>query len=182
MNLVFLLLYFYVPKLRGKRCLSLLFHILDVKRTVLNVESSQVVSCHPIYRINSISACDDVLRLLLWFLWLKMVNTEWWCLILFVWDDENANMKLSFTHFVCKVCLTDVLNCYIDGKFLIHGHGYRVLVLWSVIIQDFRLCAVLSALFLLLVVVKPVQVQLERNQIALLARVLALLHWWSFCQ
>ena len=84
-------------------------------------------------------------------------------------------MKLSFTHFVCKVCLTDVLNCYIDGKFLIHGHGYRVLVLWSVIIQDFRLCAVLSALFLLLVVVKPVQVQLERNQIALLARVLALL-------
>jgi len=65
MNLVFLLLYFYVPKLRGKRCLSLLFHILDVKRTVLNVESSQVVSCHPIYRINSISACDDVLRLLL---------------------------------------------------------------------------------------------------------------------
>ena len=48
-------------------------------------------------------------------------------------------MKLSFTHFVCKVCLTDVLNCYIDGKFLIHGHGYRVLVLWSVIIQDFRL-------------------------------------------
>ena len=40
---------------------------------------------------------------------------------------------------------------------LIRGHGHRVLVLWFIIIQDFRLRAVLSALFLLLAVLKPVQ-------------------------
>jgi len=40
---------------------------------------------------------------------------------------------------------------------LIRGHGHRVLVLWFIIIQDFRLRVVLSALFLLLAVLKPVQ-------------------------
>ncbi|PUZ78210.1 hypothetical protein GQ55_1G435100 [Panicum hallii var. hallii] len=82
MNLVFLLLYFYVPKLRGKRCLSMLFHILDVKPSVLNVESCQVVSCHPIYRINSTSAC--VMMCYVYSYDFCDSDDELWCLILFV--------------------------------------------------------------------------------------------------
>ncbi|PUZ71103.1 hypothetical protein GQ55_2G288200 [Panicum hallii var. hallii] len=57
MKLEFFLLYFYVPELRGKRCLSMLFHILDVNPSVLNVESGLIVICHPICRINSTAAC-----------------------------------------------------------------------------------------------------------------------------
>jgi hypothetical protein len=68
----------------------------------------------------------------------------------------------------------DIVNCYIDDKLLIRGHGYRVIVSLCYGLSSSR-CATLSALlFLLLVVVKPVQ--LERNQFASdLARVLALL-------
>ncbi|KAG2635594.1 hypothetical protein PVAP13_2NG401400 [Panicum virgatum] len=57
MKLVLFLLYFHVPELRGKQCLSMLFHIMDVNPSVLNVESFQIVSCHSIYRINSAAAC-----------------------------------------------------------------------------------------------------------------------------
>ena len=59
-----------------------------------------------------------------------------------------------------------MLNCYIDGKLLIRGHDHRVLVLWSINNSGFQTLR-------LLVVVKPVH--LERNQIALLAKLQALL-------
>ena len=55
-------------------------------------------------------------------------------------------MRICNGYFVCKVCLMDILNCYIDGnKLLICGHGYRVLDLWSSVITSsgFRLCAML---------------------------------------
>ena len=43
--------------------LSMLFHIMDVNPSVLNVESFQIVSCHSIYRINSAAACVMLLML-----------------------------------------------------------------------------------------------------------------------
>ena len=156
MNLVFLLLYFYVPKLRGKRCLSMLFHILDVNPYCFECRIMPcVVSCHPIYRINSTSAC--VMLCYVYCYDFCDSDDEWWCMILFVWEVENAHLQWSFC--VCKkfVWCTS-LNCYITLMvMLIRGHGHRVLVLWFIIIQDFRLRAVLSALFLLLAVLKPVQ-------------------------
>ncbi|KAG2654901.1 hypothetical protein PVAP13_1NG560701 [Panicum virgatum] len=104
MNLVFLLLYFYVPKLRGKRCLSMLFHILDVNPYCFECRIMPcVVSCHPIYRINSTSAC--VMLCYVYCYDFCDSDDEWWCMILLF---EKLRMRICNGHSVSVKSLSDV--------------------------------------------------------------------------
>ena len=100
--------------------------------------------------------CVTLTAIFLWLWW-------WWVLPDSVCLFEKLRMCICNGYFVCKVCLMDILNCYIDGKLLICGHGYRVLDLWSSIIRISGCARCCAVSFLVIMVVK--QVQLGSNQI-----------------
>ena len=81
----------------------MLFHILYVNPSVLNVETCQIVSCHPIYRINSTSAC--VMLCYVYCYDFCDSDDEWWCMILLF---EKLRMRICNGHSVSVKSLSDV--------------------------------------------------------------------------